>query len=169
MEQTMISLGLDIVIAVLLCTTIIYAFLLNKKLQNLRADRAEMENLTRKFFDATTKAENGVKTLKASSGDLQRDVQATIDKARLLRDELTFILERGELLASQLEGSISGARPEKPSSDLAALLQKAADNADKGRKNRELQNLQDIFDDQGGGDARSAAEQELLKALKGVR
>lgn len=168
MDHQLLSLGLNIVIAVLLCTTIVYAYMLNKRLQALRNDKEEMENLARKFYDATNRAEASIKALKQSSIDLNKDIQGTIEKARILRDELTFILERGDLLASQLEGSISEKRPEKGAGpDLAQLLQKAVESSEKDKKNKDLQNLQDIF--QTDADTRSAAEKELLKALKGVR
>ncbi|NBO20284.1 MAG: hypothetical protein EBV03_13905 [Proteobacteria bacterium] len=169
MDQQLLSLGLDIVIAVLLCTTIVYAFILNKRLQALRADREDMENLIRKFHDATTKADSSIKGLKQSSQDLSADLQEKIIRARALRDEMTFMLERGELLANQIDGSISASRNERPGQDITGLVQKSAmESAAPDRKNKELQNLQDIFHGH-SGDAESSVEKELLKALKGLR
>ena len=171
MNQELISFGLDIVIAVLLCVTIIYAFLLNKRLQALRADREEMEGLLRKFYDATNKADASIKSLKSSSMELGQNLQDKIDKARAIRDEMSFMLERGDMLAGQLEGAISSARPEKAGPDLASLLQKGTVPADKPRreknKDKDIQNLESIF--QAETDTASSAEKELLKALKALR
>ncbi|TAH37574.1 MAG: hypothetical protein EYC62_01440 [Alphaproteobacteria bacterium] len=167
MNQEMLSLGLDIVIAVLLCATIVYAYMLNKRLQALRADREEMENLLRKFYDATNKADASIKGLKQTSEVMGGELQEKIDKARSLRDEITFMLERGDLLANQLEGAISASRTERPGQDLSGLMNKAAQNMEKKSKTKDLRNLENIFTEEAEG--QSAVEKELLKALKGLR
>ncbi len=167
MSQELLSLGLDIVIVVLLATTIIYAYLLNKRLRALRDNREEMEILLRKFYEATAKADQSIKTMKSSSNELAQNLSEKIDKARLLRDEISFMLERGDMVAKQLEGGISASRPEKPAQDLTALLQKNADNMARGKKGREQNSLEEIF--QAESDNASSAEKELLKALKGLR
>jgi hypothetical protein len=168
MDSQLLSLGFDIVIATLLGTTIIYAFLLNKRLQALRADREEMERLLRKFYDAIQAADLGIKNMKSISHDLGRDLQDRIDKAKSLRDEMAFMLERGDLLANQLESSISSSRPERPQQDLTQLLQAARKNTENEQKNRDLNKLDTLFKDNKKDDM-SDVEKELMKALKGIR
>jgi hypothetical protein len=167
MDQSLLSLGLDIVIAVLLCVTIVYAYMLNKRLQALRADREEMESLMRKFYDATSKADASIKGLKQTSEIMGGELQEKVDKARALRDEITFMLERGDLLANQLEGAISSSRTERPGQDLTGLMSKSAQAAEKKAKTKDLRSLENIFQEEAEG--QSAAEKELLKALKGLR
>ncbi len=167
MDQIILSFGLDIVIAFLLGTTIVYAYLLNKRLQALRADREDMENLLRKFMESTEKANASIKTLKKTSADLGEELQSRIDKSIALRDEITFMLERGELLAKQIDDGISKSRVEKPGQDLTGLIQKAGQASDKNKKNKDIRSLESIFQDD--AEHQSAAEKELLKALKGLR
>ncbi len=166
MEQGLLAFGLDIVIALLLSVMIVYAYMLNHRLNKLREDREEMEKLLRKFHDATSRAEAATKGLKQNTQSLGQDLQEMIDKAKSLRDEMLFMLERGDLLAGQLENSIRSSRVEKTGPDLDALLQKSAQAPDRQAK-KSSNSLEDIFhSDQ---ESQSAAERELLKALKGVR
>lgn len=172
MEQQYLALGLDIVIAVLLCVTIVYAFLLNKRLQALRADRAEMESLLRKFYDATTKADASIKGLKATAESSGKELQEVFDKARSLRDELSFMLERGDLLANQIDSAISASRPETAGQSLENIFGKKADAASKKAGDAPMGKagaLEALLQGDSNYEPKSAAEKELLKALKGVR
>lgn len=167
MENQFFELGLNIVIAVLLGITIVYAFLLNKRLQALRADKEEMERLLRRFYDAIQAADSGIKNLKSASEGLSKDLGDRVDKARALRDEMAFMLERGELLATQLESSISSSRPERPHQDLTQLLQAARKNQEIDQKTKDVNKLDTLFKD--NKEDLSAVEKELMKALKGLR
>ena len=160
----MLSFGLDIVIAVLLCVTIVYAFILNRRLQALRADRAEMENLIRKFYDATSKAETSIKGLKATAEESGNQLQDVVDKARLLRDELSFMLERGDLLSNQLDSAISSSRQETSGQSIEGLFTKKPEVPTKSAGA-----LEALLQGDNTYEPKSLAEKELLKALKGVR
>ncbi len=102
------SLILDVVVAILLMVTIGYAVVLNKRLGNLRRDKAELEKLALGFNDATTRAEDGIAELKATT-DL---LQGRIDKAESLRDDLVFLVDRGSSAADRLEEQVRVARDE---------------------------------------------------------
>ena len=100
------SVLLDILFMVLLVVTIGYAIRLNSSLNRLRKDKDELERLARTFADATTRAEAGIAKLRASAKDLQGD----LGRAESLREDLTFLIERGGATADKLEDSVRVSR-----------------------------------------------------------
>ncbi len=102
------GLILDALIVVLLCATVVYAAALNRRIARLRDNRAELELAARAMADAAGKAEASINGLKLTAGSVGATIQADIDKARDLRDELAFLVEAGEALAGRLEAAASG-------------------------------------------------------------
>ncbi len=100
------SLIVDIVVAVLLVITIIYAISLNKRLGLIRRDRGELEKLAQKFAASTERANESLGQLQSTAEILQRQ----IDSAHALHDDLAFLLERGEKAADRLEDTIRRSR-----------------------------------------------------------
>ncbi len=98
----MVSLILDLVIVGLLAATIAYAIILNKQIIKLRESRGEMAELIQGLNEAMTKAETGVRGLKKTASDTGEDLQRTVNKAQTLRDELQFMIEAADTLATRL-------------------------------------------------------------------
>ena len=152
----MFSLVLDILVAVLLVITIGYAMALNRRLGSLRRGKEEMENLAASFGEATARAEGSIGKLKNTADRLHE----SIEKAQALRDDLAFLIDRGNIAADHLEEIVRGARDETgytPQTAGKKKLEKAAPG-DKASPGGEP-----------GGDVRSEAELELLKALQAAR
>ena len=106
----MLSLFGDAVVAVLLVVTISYAVMLNQRLGVLRGDRAKLEALVNGLTVAAQRAESGIAALKEASEDSGRRLEKTIVEGQKLRDDLTYMLERGSLIADRLEGTIRARR-----------------------------------------------------------
>ncbi|MGB0671704.1 MAG: DUF6468 domain-containing protein, partial [Rhodospirillales bacterium] len=104
------SLILDLFVAVLLVVTIGYAVVLNRKLSAIRRDRAELETVAANFAQATLRAEESIRKLKASADGLQGQV----NKAESLREDLSFLVSRGGQAADRLEDTIRDARTIEP-------------------------------------------------------
>jgi Domain of unknown function (DUF6468) len=113
----MLGLLGDAVVAVLLVATIAYAAVLNARLGVLRGDRARFEALIAGLTQAAARAEAGIAALKAAAADTGRQLEKKIEEGRGLRDDLTYILERGGGVADQLAGALS-ARREAATPDL---------------------------------------------------
>ena len=105
-----IGLLLDGLVAGLLATTIIYCFLLHRRLTALRDAQAEMAELITQFNAAADRAKSGVDTLKQATTAAGRDLQAELRKARAMTDDLVVMSESGERLAERLERGIDSAR-----------------------------------------------------------
>lgn len=96
------ALAFDVVVAVLLAVTIVYAVILNRKLSALRDAKAEMERILIGFAEATGKAERGLATFRDAADGVGRELQRQIETGRALADDLTFLVQRGGVLADRL-------------------------------------------------------------------
>ena len=102
-----VELFINVVVICLLVPTIVFAVILNKRLEILRNSRTDLGRLIEAFNDATTRAESGIPKLKQaadSAGSLLRD---QIQKAQTLRDDMAFMIERADALAERLENSMN--------------------------------------------------------------
>lgn len=153
------SLIVDISVAILLVVTIAYAITLNKRLGKLRNDKAELEKLAVTFNQSTSRAEESIDKLK-NIADMLQD---RTDKAQALKDDLSFLIERGGQEADHLED----------------LVRKSRDAAGKGPVNNPVHEpepelnrtppLTASREDTPGPnteDGKSDAERELLKAIR---
>ncbi len=141
------SLALDVLVAVLLVITIGYAMVLNRRLGNLRRDKAQLERLAATFGEATARAEESIGKLKTTADALRE----RIDNAQALRDDLAFLIDRGGSAADRLEETVRAARKEGGSRPRPALKKAVAAEGNGKIK------------------PKSEAERELLKALQAAR
>ena len=103
---------LDVVVILLLVPTIIFAVILNRRLAALRRSRDELSKVVSSFNEATMRAEAGIPKLKKATTEANHTLKERVDKAQTLRDDLAFMIERAEELASRLEGAVRAARSE---------------------------------------------------------
>jgi len=166
------SLIVDIFLAVLLLITIGYAVILNKRLGTLRRDKAQLEKLSVSFGASTVRAEESIEKLMATADILQDRMES----AQGLRDDLAFLIDRGGQAADKLEDlvresrnrvgvgshSIQGAGqgpltdPEPRKADPRPLMADPIDAPGSDTVGPKIE----------GGELRSEAEQELLKAIR---
>lgn len=96
---------LDCIIMILLAATICYAVILNKRLTIIHQSRAELEKFIGNFSASLLKAENSVENLKDTSQKIITSMLDPLTKGQILRDELSFLIDRGNLTADRLEES----------------------------------------------------------------
>ena len=100
---------LDAIVALLLAATIVYAVLLNRKLGHLRGNRREIGQTAAGFNNAIARAEASVAKLKVSTDELRLQ----IDKAQSLKDDLTLLIARGDVVADALEEAVRAGRTQR--------------------------------------------------------
>lgn len=192
-----VELLLNVIIICLLVPTIIFAVILNKRLEVLRSSRNDLGRLIEAFNEATTRAEAGIPRLKQAADSAGAHLKEQIQKAQALRDDMAFMVERAEASTARLEGAL---RPSpRPASEKApSEAAPAARPEPRGRKRPLVESpdeimssavsvAEDILRDSSarsaknpkkglGGfnppeadDERSEAERELLKALQSMR
>ena len=161
------TLIIDIAVAVLLVVTIGYAITLNKRLSRLRADKKDLENLARTFGESTQRAEENINHLRTIAQAL--DIQ--MERAQSLRDDLTFLSDRGSSAADRLEELVREARDglgvvPKPArtSGIAEPAPVAKPNPGPLTAHGRLDETPETTKE----DPRSEAEKELLRALRGA-
>lgn len=104
-----VELLVNIIVILLLIPTIIFALLLNKRLEILRNSRADLGRLIEAFNDATTRAESGIPRLKQAADSAGAQLKEQIRQAQTLHDDIAFMLERAESVVSKLDSEV--ARP----------------------------------------------------------
>jgi uncharacterized protein YoxC len=103
--------ALDLIVAGLLMLTIIYAILLNKRLAMIHNGKEELSLLLNAFTQALDRAEKGLEEIKEQAALIDEDLQSHVQKAKALKEDLIFLTERGEGIASKLENIARAARP----------------------------------------------------------
>ena len=124
-----VELFINIVVICLLIPTIIFAVVLNKRLEVLRNSRADLGRLIEAFNDATTRAEAGIPKLKQaadSAGSLLRD---QIQKAQTLRDDMAFMIERADGMTQRLENAMNNSSKSVPPPAESAKYMQAQEKA----------------------------------------
>ena len=101
---------LEIVLMALLAATIFHAFRLERALGVLKRDRASLEALVTDFNASTRAAEQGVERLHSAADGAGRQIERQIQGAARLRDDLQFLIDRGEQVADRLEAALRGGR-----------------------------------------------------------
>ena len=149
----MIEVILDFVVIICLGVTIGFAVILNKKLTTLYESRSELEAFLSNLTSSMTKAEANIKDLKGAGESVFKTAQEQMVKGTALKDDLVFLLQRGEELAQQLENHIRSARDmnkrlESHTVDPSAFMAPA--------------NQEGLMEE-------VEPEPELIRALKGVR
>lgn len=117
------GLVIDIVICLLLLTTIGYAVVLNRKLAVLRSARSEMEKLFADFATATGQAEGGLQALKQSSSEAGESLAQNVSDACRLADEMAFLVKKGNEIADRLEVAIAASRKAAKSAQIVQTPQ----------------------------------------------
>ena len=144
-----------------LAATVCHAVRLERALGVLKRDRATLEALVAGFNASTQQAENGIERLRATADGAGRQIARQAEAAIALKDDLVFLMERGERLADRMDSLVRSARP------------LVAD----GGGSHAVQMARPMHDDQRGREmaspaeprVRSQAERDLLKALRMAR
>jgi len=178
-----LTLIADIAVAILLAVAIVYAVRLNRQLVAMRQGKAELETAATSFEKATGRAGDSIARLKTSTQQLQEAVQ----KAETLRDDMTFLLERGTSVADRLEGIVRTARKTSGTGGAGATGGNGLVDDDEARAeliaDRALRAGGRVVPGPGRGrprpeaaapkpaatDTRSEAEKDLLRAIRAAR
>ena len=125
-----VTLGIDGVLILVVGFGIIQAMRLIAHLRDLRASRVEMDRFVRDFNAAVMRAEAGIKALRATARDSGDDLEKLVEKAVMVRDELTFIVESADNVAERLSVAASGVmHTDKPAASRAAASSPAPEPA----------------------------------------
>ena len=147
-------------LSLLLAVTMFHAIRLERALGVLKRDRAVLEGLVAGFNESTRQAQAGVENLRAASEGAGRQIARQIEQAQRLRDDLSFLSDRGEKLAERLE---SGVRTARMAADHAAMAPPSFVPSGGMPAGCAAE------PEMAGARLRSEAERDLLRALRAAR
>lgn len=107
-------MALDLLLAVLLAATVVYCFLLNRQLTALRAGEGQLRAVITEFGQATAKAESGIANLRSASDKVGQSLEAQVQEALRLLDDINFATEAGSRLVDRLAGMLENGREPAP-------------------------------------------------------
>lgn len=151
---SVLSVLLDLMMMSLLVTAIAYAIKLHRQLAALRASRGEMEKFVAEFSATVQRAEASVRGLKQAAREGGDDLERQIEKAHGIRDELAFLVDSADKIATRLS--------DRAATATRATAPEAAKTAPKAPPTSPPQT--DVR--KATPATASAAERDLLKALE---
>lgn len=107
MTAMVVDLLVNVAMAGLLAVTISYCWMLNRRIKVLQDSKSELSQLLKHFDESTQRASESIVALQSASKKIGENIQARIDKANYLLDDLAFMLEKGSKLSEQLEANIA--------------------------------------------------------------
>ena len=147
-----VSLLIDVVLLILMVCAIIFSLRLSKQLKSFKANRDAFLRAIGDLDKSAERAEQAIIGLKATAEDVGTKLQKEIDEGRRLFDELNFMNDAGNSLATRLEKLATranqGAASEAKKSESSQNTKKSAKIEEESKKM-----------------PKSKAEEELLKAI----
>jgi chromosome segregation ATPase len=93
----------DLVLAGLLCSALIWGVLLTRRLAAFAKSRDELAALVASLSGAVDKAEHAIAELRRTSSSAEATLATRLTEVRQLADEVTMMRDAGEALARRLE------------------------------------------------------------------
>lgn len=140
----LVFMFVDIAIAALLVSVIVYCRNLNTNIKVLQDSRSEMAKLFAEFDQSIDRATASVQELKEAARRSDVILKEKLDTANMIADDLSFMIERGNKMADQLETGLKGGRSaiakDAPTAQsMAAAKPLAAPALDMGRGRESLE------------------------------
>ncbi|MFA6279351.1 MAG: DUF6468 domain-containing protein [Bdellovibrionales bacterium] len=163
---SLIGFVLDIVLIGFLIAGISYAIKLTQQLADMRAQRADMERFVAVFSSTVERAEAGIRGLKSVSRSSGDDLERLIEKGQSLRDELHFLTESADQIATRLSNTATQmTRGSEAATTTSPEIKPKASAAKQPEKPRIVEAVPSQPVSAAPQQASSAAERDLLRVL----
>ncbi|TAE83285.1 MAG: hypothetical protein EAZ74_01795 [Alphaproteobacteria bacterium] len=110
MNELIIMLVLDSGVALLLGATIYFCTKLNKRVKQLQDSKSELAMLIQQFDESTRLATVSITEIQRASKKINENIEAKLQKANYLADDLASMIERASKTADRIENQISNGR-----------------------------------------------------------
>jgi len=105
-----LGLMIEIAVAVLLATTIGYCIVLNRRIKNLHADRAALQQMIADLVQATTLANGAIKGLKETAIEADERLNQRLNDAERFAIELANHVNAGQAVMDRIARITQAAR-----------------------------------------------------------
>ncbi len=138
MSTLPIGMIIESLVAILLLVTIAYCFVLNRRLQRLRADEQTLRATISELITATEIAERAILGLKGTAAEADKSLGGRLAEAeqvsRLLDEQLT----EGEKILTRISQIAEAARSSQANSERAAMERAESERAERERVERDF-------------------------------
>jgi len=112
--SNVLALGIESLVAILLACTIIYCFLLNRRLDRLNADSAVLRSTIGELVGATDSAERAIATLKYLAAESDRVLTDRLGRADRMSAEIADQISAGESIIQRITAIVQAGRASAP-------------------------------------------------------
>ena len=174
MQNVVLSLLINGLMAGLLLATMIYCWRLNTRIKVLQDSRSELAQIVREFDESTQRATQSIADIHTATARLSENIQHKIDKANFLANDLEYMIEKGNKLSGRTDNSPNRSAPAEfvsPAPSMAPSQQSRPVAKPTGGSAFILPDEPAMEPNDGpanparGGRVRSRAEQEIMNAL----
>lgn len=123
MENAVLSILVNGIMAALLFATIIYCTRLNNRIRVLQDSKSELARIIREFNESTERATQSIQEIHAATDRISENIQHKIDKANFIVTDLDLMIEKGQ----RLTGNTPAARGEAPVASRPAVGPRVVD------------------------------------------
>lgn len=127
MQNEILSVLMNALMAGLLLATIIYCLKLNKRIRVLQDSKSELARIIREFDESTKRATQSINEIHAATMRISENIQHKIDKANYLADDLEYMIEKGNKLAGKVDPTPARPVRAEPAPAPAANVRNLAD------------------------------------------
>ena len=119
------GLIIEMVVAALLVVTIVFCFVLDRRLRALRSGQDGLKQVISALDSATHRAQDSISNLARLGEAADSNLKETISEARRLSDELGLMIESANRIADRLEDTTpaSGQKRSVPSAEKITRLE----------------------------------------------
>lgn len=163
-----LTLLINITMAVILMVTIWYCSRLNKRIQALQDARSELATIIKEFDESTQRATQSIADIHKATQRLTENMQHKIDKANFLADDLQFLIERSAKVMDKSDGNAGAARSNTASARTASHTANETPRPVRATPTATNPGVEEASADKrrAGLRMRSRTEQDLMDSLK---
>jgi len=112
------DIALNIIVSILLTIIIVLFIIFSRKISAFNSSKKELAKFLMDFQSSINRAESNINELKEMGTKVDENLKSQIKKARFLANDLSFLTERGEAVADNLDNKVRrvSANPSKASS-----------------------------------------------------
>ncbi len=126
----------NVLLTVLLAFTVGYCWILNRRIRMLQDSGSELAELMKHFDTSTARASESIMALQSASKKIGETIQARIDKANFLIEDLTFLIDRAGSIADNMEAGIAASRQRPQANEASRLRTQRRELAEAGDNDR---------------------------------
>src|SRR5690606_3690060 len=106
---------INLFMVALLMTTIIYCWVLNRRIRILQDSKSELAQLLRYFDESTQRASDSIVALQSSSKRASEAIQHKLERSVEMLDDLEFMIEKGTKVCNQIDAALAVQRAKNQS------------------------------------------------------